>query len=44
MTGEMRENMLRAKMRYKIEKMENLLEFTTCILNADLACSVIDYA
>jgi hypothetical protein len=44
MTGDIMKNKLRAKMRYRIEQMENLLEFTPCILNADLACSVIDYA
>jgi hypothetical protein len=44
MTGDIRKNKLRAKMRYRIEQMENLYEFTTCILNADLAYSVIDYA
>jgi len=44
MTGDMRKNILRVKTRYRTKQMENRLEFTTGIPNADLAYSVIDYA
>jgi hypothetical protein len=44
MTGDMRKNIPRAKMRYRNRQMENLFEFTTCIPNADQAYSVIEYA
>ena len=40
----MRKNILRVKTRYRIKQMENLFELTTCIPDADLTYSVIDYA
>jgi len=44
MTGDMKKSMPRTKVRYRIKQMENLFEFTACMLNTDLAYSVIDYA